>query len=821
MKKQVILLALPISIILSGCSKADAYFEKKIFEQSKIQEDSDYQKSQKYLESGELDQQGYYIEENLEKEQLGEDMALNTAHIVFAKNNYLDVSYFSDADFKIELNTNICNLAVGDKIYARAAVNQTATSSMYAFGGFYIYQYHEGNSERIMEIQASEDGFVLEILPENIGTDLSVEPIGVYKKRNLSLRDYYRDEEEEEHDLSGKWWIDNSETTDDRIEINSVSSYTVSYEYDSNEYFYVDSNPEAFFCNDDDGIVIFPQKEALDETENYSVELHKYVTASITSNEQRNVSVNNAKEEKLKAGDILPIPKLKYGDNIIIETDKKWSELENSKELVALSEEIINGKYKYTVTVPQKGGEFAFNPANYKYEHGTVTFKCFGKEVTTTQYLAKGHKIVYEGNPDKGWQLNDQNKYIIVSDEEETKRQLNSIRFVESVLVDVTLEQPEVGGKITYIVDDRELTAGTYKLLCGTPIKMNFSPWEGWINNYKNGEIYTVTDKNAQTVAIQSKSVDEAFVEDDGHKPLLEVVLDKSVGENMQFEFAASGLDKGDYQYEKGWFRRNYTIIKPRKIGTEKGITISMSKRALQPNTAIKIAVEKEDINKNRYSEYLLVDELMEQLEPISIYKDEEMGKSELWYRSIKITVSVVDVLMCRIPESQINAELNLKVAQSMKVLEHGDILEGDEKVIVTITPQDGYYVSGKDIKNDIYQSTMKFSKYLSDIDQIIEKHPIIKYYQITLDEKDAYGKCVYSLDGKKMKELIYVKEGQKLVLEYEIDKPGYVIEDTKGFVFGIKKDRQKKKESLEITSSLDGKTINRDTFGIHVIKEE
>lgn len=821
MKKQMILLVLPMCVILSGCSQIGDYLETQMMEQSEIENNQEYKEYQEYNNQGKLNQEGYYSEDMLEEDISEDNRSAETAHIVFSSNSYLDVEYFSDADLTVPLDEKSCDLALGDKIYAKAEVNQSAASNMYTFEGFYIYRYGDENRERLQEVPLAEDGFVMEVTSEYIGTDLSIEPIGIYQKRDISLRDYYVDNDGTEQELSETWWIDDRETKEDKIELNPVSPYIISYEYDKNEYFFVDSTPECYYCNNEDGIVIFPQKEARDETEKaYSVELHKYLVFDILTDQKREVRVNGGEEQTVKKGDTLQLSKLKYSDRITIETDNEWTELENSVELVLVSEEFVGGKYRYTLTVPQKGAEFEFNPAEYQYEHGKITFKCFGEEVTTTQYLSKGHKITYEGEADKGWQLKGKNHFIIVGDEDETKQQLNSIQFEKSILADVTLEQPEAGGTIKYFVENKEISSGTHQILCGTPITMNFEPWEGWASDYKNGETYTVTDKKTQTVNINSKGVNECFLEDIEHKPMLEVVLDKSVGENMQFEFSAAGLNKGDYQYIDGWFRGNYTVIKPQKIGTEKGINISM-KGALRPKKAIKILVEKEDISKKKSSEYRLVNNLVEIQDPVSIYNDDEMGKSTIWYKSIKITISIVDVLTCKIPTLQAGGELNVKITSTMKLLQQGDILEGNEKVSVTITPPNGYYVSGKDTKNDIYQSTMKFSKYLSDIDQIIEEHPIEKYYQITLNEKDDYGRCSYSLDGKAVDGSRLVKEGQKLTMEYTIEKSGYVIEGAKGIIFDIGKNDQKKKESIEVTASLDGQTINRDIFGIQVVERK
>ena len=61
----------------------------------------------------------------------------------------------------------------------------------------------------------------------------------------------------------------------------------------------------------------------------------------------------------------------------------------------------------------------------------------------------------------------------------------------------------------------------------------------------------------------------------------------------MKFTFAASGLDSKDYQYIPEWYRSDYTIISKHKIGTEKGISLSIGNSSIQTGTAVKIQIEK------------------------------------------------------------------------------------------------------------------------------------------------------------------------------------------------------------------------------------
>lgn len=827
MKKLTLNFSLVMCLLLSGCSGINDYMRSQMLEKSRIMENGNYQAYQVYSDEGKLTQEGYYSEEAFETDETDITAAAKAAHVTFANNSYLKIAYFSDSDSTMLLNTEACYLEPGNNIYATVSISKSVPSSMYYFSGFRIYRYEDGDRELIDTVQPGEDGLILEISEGYVGAELSIEPIGNFGKRTISLRDYYIDDDGKEHELSGTWMINERQETGNKIKINPVSSYIISYEYDSNEYFYISSNPQCYYSNNEDGIVIFEQKKSVDETGDYSVELHKYITVSIESLHGRSVSVNNGIQQQIKAeikaGNMLKIPRLKYGDILTIVTDKEWSSLDSCRELILQSlEKLQNGEYKYTLIVPQKGGEFVFDPSEYSYEHGTIIFKCFGEIVTSKQYLAVGSKITYEiDTVDDVYWLGDGDHVIVVSNEEETRRKINNIKFVQRVKAEVELKQPEYGGCIRYFAEGKEITTNTFKTTSGTEIVMQFSPWEGWINHYKNGEIYTVTEDNRQTALIGNKDVDTAFTEDSNHKPALTIILNKSVGENMKFNFSASGLDENDYDYKSGWFINNYTIIDELKIGTETGIILSMGNRAIQSGTAVKILVDKTDTNGIKTSYYRLVDDLTKLQDPIMIYEDDEQGTSDIWYKSVKITISVVDVLKFTAPTTPKNATVAVRNATNFETIKTGDILEDSQKVTITITPNSGYYVSGKNVKKDIYQNTMKFSKYQSDIQKILDEHLIEKYYHVTLDANDAYGVCTYKLDGEVVSGKIFFKAGQKLSLEYKITAPGYMVEGAKSLPFGIGKKDQEKTESITIMENMDGQTINRDIFGIKVVKGE
>ena len=143
--------------------------------------------------------------------------------------------------------------------------------------------------------------------------------------------------------------------------------------------------------------------------------------------------------------------------------------------------------------------------------------------------------------------------------------------------------------------------------------------------------------------------------------------------------------------------------------------------------------------------------------------------------------------------------------------LQEGSEVDDDEKVTVTISPAGGYYVTGKKVDDGVYQATMKYKEYVSDIDEIIEEHPIKKLIYVTLDVSDNFGTCVYTVDGEEVSGTIGLREGQKVKLEYILTDSRYQI-DTGWFG-----NKTKKTASIEITEKYDGQTLSREDFDIQI----
>ena len=834
MKKKILLVSLCSAMLLSGCSGMNEYLDNKIKTQSGIYEDENYQSFQKYTNQGKLDDEGYYSEEAFDSDKAQDTIQPGKAKISFAENQHLIVKYYSDAEMTQEISQDEDQFPVGSSIFTNVALDNTIPSNTYDFAGFRLSEVDEnGEHTQLETLVPDTNGLLFQITSEYEGKDLIIAPYGDYSTRVVSLKSTYLDQDEKEHDLVGTWNVNDKPIQGNSAEINPISSYIISYDFDGKQYFYLSSEPECFYSNNEDGVVIFNKRESTDKTQDYEVKLHEYLSVKITSNQLRYVTIDNGEEREVKAGTELDIPMLKYGDTFVIVTDSTWDTLENCEELVCLSTETLRQSgqtsYRYTMTVPEKGAEFHFDPSEYDFEHGTLTFFCMGDEVTSPMELASGRKISYEQkSSDDGYWLPDGEHIITVTTPDQTKKEIEGIRFIEKIKVNVSLSQPKYGGAIEYYANGVKINNSQYSGDSGTEITMKFRPWEGWINKFNDGEKYPVSGEPSQTIDINGYSVDSAFEEDTNHKPELTVVLGKSLGENTKFTFEASGLDPQDYQYVPEWYRNDFTIISKHKIGTEQGISLSIGNSAIQTGTAIKIQIEKtgEDKSKAKTEKITesycrLVDSLTALQEPIEIYDATNLGSSKVWYNSIKIVIKLVDVNQYTQPTALPNSEVEVRKTSTGDILKTGDILEGSEKVTMTIKPTSGYYIAGKSVKENMYQNTVEYEKLLSDASAIINNHPIEKFVTVVLDASDSYGICKYTVDGKEVSGTVDLKIGDKVKLEYNISDPSYVIDGASGFLrTPLGKNEKEKTERITIERTHDGQTLTRDSFGIKVRKE-
>ena len=746
MKRKVYFVFLLTACLTTGCTSK--ILEEKILKESEIDKDENYIEYQELSTNNQLDESGFYYEEEVIEEKPG------SIRVCFGENSNLDINYYKDSNHTDEIDISDCYMNPGESIYFDINVSSSAKSTEYSFSKFDICNYTEENKYNVIdvleankEINVSDDSKEITdtcidkyTIPNDCKeTALFLMPKGEYKPRKITLKDYIINENNVREEIQGEWSVNNIKVdTEDSVEINSLNSYIISYKYDSNEYFYVNSEPECFYFNNDDGEVIFKMKDPSDETTDYSVYLRGYSKVKIVSDKDRIVKKNDGEETEVKLNNEYTIDKLMYGQKLVIETDSEWPALENNRELILLScekseyDELLgfNGeiKYKYTLEVPDKREHFDFNPLDYKViEHGELEFICFGETVKGREELYKNTRIYYKvKNVDDGYWLpgKDEEHYIIVGDAENTKKALKDIHFTKKTCVNVVLPQPEYGGSLKYCIGNEEIKKGEYQAYSGDEINIKADAWEGWISEIVDEASYVVTENNNQVITVNQKDINDVFTEDKGHMPELSVYLEKTCDKNMSISLSASGYSINDFHYDGRWklgkkekyvpFSDNVQIMcEKTKIGTEKGISLVLKNRAVPSGKAIRIVVKKTDTSGKDYISKNYVNDLSKSIDTIPIYTKSEIENSPIWYKSISISIGEVEVMNFSKPYCDYDkGSVNVKNAENDYLYKDGDLIEGNQEVYVEIIPSEGHSVKGKKVENGTYSEKMKYSEY-------------------------------------------------------------------------------------------------------------
>lgn len=376
MKKQILsLFSLSAFLILSGCSDIESYVDEKIWQDSQILEDQDYQEFQRLSNENLLDANGIYNE--LIQAEEDESKPSGQIHITFAENAFFEPNYFLDAEHASLINTQNCYLNPGESVYVSTPSPQNPNTNKYLFSRFRVMAYEDGKRQDT-ELSFTNDGdnLVMTIPPDCPWTELSIEPLGEYQNRIVSLKDYYIDNNGNEIELNGVWKITSEDSGEDvttagtTAEISPITSYTVSYDYGRymDEYYFGCSEPDSFTLNTDKNEVEFYKATALSENESYSVGLRPYISLKLTNNEAnfihntisavtksndiiKFISVND-NEQKVSGDKEQFFYQLKCGDRIVIRIGSDYKVTADELTIDTFRAAVKEG-YEYAFTIPE------------------------------------------------------------------------------------------------------------------------------------------------------------------------------------------------------------------------------------------------------------------------------------------------------------------------------------------------------------------------------------------------------------------------------------------------------------------------------------
>lgn len=349
--KFAILFVTFLAVVFAGCENDSAYYENLILEKSGIINDDDYIKYDELDKSGQLNSEGFYeIDDEGGVIPVMAEVPTGIVHVTFAKNNFMEISYYYDFELTKNVDIENCYINPGDSIYYRDPEIFSQYANKYEFSEFRIYKFDK-NGSRFIENSCSGNGenLVLTIPESYNGTNLAVEPIGIYHENTITLTSYYIDENGNKKDLTGEWTV-NGVPCFGTATIKPTDSCSVIFEYSNNDY-YVDideTTPEINYNteNGEKGVLQFKEISAMDEISDYAVCLRHFIITDINGKTEgiKEIKVNGKTIDN--RGNLL---RLKHTDTVSIDAADGYSLSCTQFDLEA--PEILAGYTRYTFNV--------------------------------------------------------------------------------------------------------------------------------------------------------------------------------------------------------------------------------------------------------------------------------------------------------------------------------------------------------------------------------------------------------------------------------------------------------------------------------------
>lgn len=367
--KKLMISAVSLTLLLTGCAVSEEDIQRELLKG--LEGSENYDKYIELSEAGRLDEKGNYILSSESAEAASSEdtdvvvIPENSVRVTFADNQRLGVKYYYDSAHTKPVEGSVCWLQEGGCIYASEPVVKDAASSTYYFERFRVTRYDD-KGKKLGELKCDDSvtGLVLQVA-ENIGcSELSVEPVGAYASRTLTLSDYCVNADGSKDEQASVWVVNNKNEYSTSHEISSIIPYSVICDYDTKNYFVVDAHPDHNI-NEVDGTVNFDIIEPSDGINDFSVELHRYISVPIESknkfkyadisNKGNGVEIIISDKDKTDSGKKLTalpytLQQLKYGNVLHIVVP---SECKISCDQVKLKPQPVAKGYEYTITITE------------------------------------------------------------------------------------------------------------------------------------------------------------------------------------------------------------------------------------------------------------------------------------------------------------------------------------------------------------------------------------------------------------------------------------------------------------------------------------
>lgn len=353
-----------------------------VLEISKISSDLEYQRYIDLKGNGKIDDQGNYDIKYLDKD---------TVRVTFATNNQMNIEYYSDKQMEQKLD-NVAYLAPGDTIYLKYIESKGRNKDQFLFDKYEIYSFSEDNKrEQIVEL--TEPVTYYKIPQKFEKNEIQIVPLGKYKKDTINL--FVKDEKNAEIS-SGTWKNNDIEIVHESVSVGPNEDYNLTYEYKSDEFFFVSATPKVFNHDPINGKVVFNTYNS-SENKNYTtftVELRRYFSLDINSDHEANIKLNGEEiKNKCQTCTIDSKNKLKFGDKILIETSGNITLETSDYEYLDISREWHKSSktFIYTIIMNDNAEENSCDGVkiNKKVTIELPSSNAFGKAIYTVNNKEK------------------------------------------------------------------------------------------------------------------------------------------------------------------------------------------------------------------------------------------------------------------------------------------------------------------------------------------------------------------------------------------------------------------------------------------------
>ena len=379
-RRDIVLLSFlaTLAFTLSGCGQLNDYVTKEVTAaaEEEIQNSNEYKDYVKYQSDGLLGEDGLY-QLPTSDEAIEDPGNQKSIKITIATNSFLKCDFYTDENAETPIKGSEAYLNPGDCLYAADVSVNNDISNLYEFSCFRIWAYDQDNrksNEPYSEVQ-NKSGLVLKV-PENYsGKGFSIEPIGSYTDRHITARAYFLKDNQEKDLPNGQWKVNDKPFDNGGIDISPVESYKIVYDYSAykDDYYFVKSTPVHWYSKESDNTVFFREVSSNEQETIFSVEMHPFVTMTVTNkciNWASGIPIigdhgkgiiqsisregNDVTEDDYAGQSSFVINKLKVGEKLSIRVGKdfKITGIDVSAGTpVPLGSNAENG-YEYTIIIP-------------------------------------------------------------------------------------------------------------------------------------------------------------------------------------------------------------------------------------------------------------------------------------------------------------------------------------------------------------------------------------------------------------------------------------------------------------------------------------